>query len=306
MSDILSDEIPEALAGERLDRVVAMMAEISRATAVSLIANRGVTVDGEVASTGKTRLQQGQIVTIDQSRLPQDELPQADPGVEFAIVHRDEWLVVVDKPAGLVVHPGAGRPDGTLVNGLLAAFPNIAEVGESHRPGIVHRLDSGTSGLLIVALRQEAYEKLTDMMARRDVHRHYTTLVWGHLDAPHGTIDAPIGRDPRSPLRMTVNASGKPARTSYREIQRFTEPEVTLLACELETGRTHQIRVHLQAIGHCVVGDTTYGGARASLRMDRPFLHADRLVFDHPMTGEHLDFRSPLPADLEDVLARCH
>lgn len=306
MSGILTEEIPEALVGERLDRIVAMMAEISRSGAVALIAHEGVTVDGELAISGKVRLRAGQIVTVDQGRIPADQLPVADHGVKFTVVHQDEWLIVVDKPAGLVVHPGAGRPDATLVNGLLAVFPEIADVGEAHRPGIVHRLDSGTSGLLIVARRPESYAALIEMMMERTVHRHYSALVWGHLAATQGTIDAPIGRDPRAPLRMTVIASGKSARTSYTEVRRFTNPEVSLLACELETGRTHQIRVHLQAIGHSVVGDSTYGGARASLAMDRPFLHADRLTFHHPMTGEEMDFHSPLPADLEAVLARCH
>ena len=305
MNDILTEEIPEALAGERLDRIVSMMAEISRSAAVALIANAGVTIDGVSATTGKIRLRPGQVITVDESRIPQAELPRGDPNVEFDIVYQDEWLVVVNKPAGLVVHPGAGRPDGTLVNGLLAAFPDIAGSGEPHRPGIVHRLDSGTSGLLIVARRPESYAALVETMMDREVHRHYIALVWGHLESPQGTIDAPIGRDPRSPLRMTVIASGKSARTHYTETQRFADPEVSLLACELETGRTHQIRVHLQAIGHCVVGDSTYGGARASLMMDRPFLHAERLVFRHPMTSEELDFRCPLPTDLQEVLARC-
>lgn len=305
MNEILTEEIPEALANERLDRIVAMMAEISRSAAVALIANDGVSVDGQPVVTGKTRLRSGQIVTVNTSHIPQVELPGPDPQVEFAIVHQDEWLVVVNKPAGLVVHPGAGRPDGTLVNGLLAVFAELSAVGEPHRPGIVHRLDSGTSGLMIVARRQESYEALVAMMAEREVHRHYTALVWGHLDAPEGIIDAPIGRDPRSPLRMTVITSGKPARTSYTELRRYTNPEVSLLACELETGRTHQIRVHLQAIGHSVVGDSTYGGARASLKMERPFLHAERLVFSHPMTGEVMDFQCPLPSDLEEILARC-
>jgi len=305
VSGIFNEEIPEALAGERLDRVVCLMAEISRSVAVSLIANAGVTVDGEIALTGKTRLRVGQIVTVDESRIPHEELPQGDSGVKFDIVHEDEWLIVVNKPAGLVVHPGAGRPDGTLVNGLVARYAEISSVGEPFRPGIVHRLDSGTSGLLIVARRQESYEALVEMMAAREVHRHYTALVWGHLEAPQGTIDAPIGRDPRSPLRMAVIASGKSAQTLYTEVQRFTEPEVSLLALELETGRTHQIRVHLQAIGHAVVGDSTYGGYRASMKVDRPFLHAERLVFQHPMTHETMDFRTPLPEDLQTVLSHC-
>ncbi|MGA0878540.1 MAG: RluA family pseudouridine synthase [Ilumatobacteraceae bacterium] len=304
-NDVLTEQIPEALAGERLDRVVAMIAEISRSTAAALIANSGVRVDGEVVSVGKGRLLLGQTVTVDQGLIPRAERPQPDEAVQFEVVYEDDAVIVVNKPAGLVVHPGAGRPDGTLVNGLLARFPELAEVGQVHRPGIVHRLDSGTSGLLIVARRMEVYESLVAMMADREVHRHYLALVWGRLDAPVGTIDAPIGRDPRSPLRMAVVSAGKPARTGYSEIRRFDQPEVTLVACELETGRTHQIRVHLQAIGHPVVGDSVYGGSRASLRMDRPFLHADRLAFRHPVTGLALEFECPLPADLTEVLARC-
>lgn len=304
-NDVLTEEIPEALAGERLDRVVAMIAEVSRSTAAALIANSGVRVDGEVVTVGKGRLVLGQMVSVDQSLIPRAERPRPDDSVEFEVVYADDAVIVVNKPAGLVVHPGAGRPDGTLVNGLLARFPELSEVGQVHRPGIVHRLDSGTSGLLVVARRADAYDVLVGMMADREVHRHYLTLVWGRLDAPTGTIDAPIGRDPRSPLRMAVVSSGKPARTGFSEIRRFDQPEVTLVACELETGRTHQIRVHLQAIGHPVVGDSVYGGSRASLRMDRPFLHADRLAFRHPLTGLALEFESLLPDDLTEVLARC-
>lgn len=306
VNQVLSEEIPEALVGERLDRVVAMIAEISRSAAGALIANSGVTVDGRIVTVGKGRLALGQVVNVDQSLLPRTERPAPDATVSFEVVYQDEAVIVVDKPAGLVVHPGAGRPDGTLVNGLLARFPELADVGQVHRPGIVHRLDSGTSGLLVVARRADAYDALVDMMAAREVRRHYIALVWGRFDVPTGTIDAPIGRDPRSPLRMAVVASGKPARTSYSEMRRYLEPEVTLVACELETGRTHQIRVHLQAIGHPVVGDSTYGGSRASLRLDRPFLHADRLAFSHPLTGQLLEFESLLPSDLNGVLARCH
>lgn len=306
MGEILSEEVPEALVGERLDRVVAMIAEISRSAAVALIANSGVRVDGEVVVVGKGRLRLGQTVSVDQSLIPRAALPGPDPSVRFDVVYADESVVVIDKPAGLVVHPGAGRPDGTLVNGLLAKYPEIATVGQVHRPGIVHRLDSGTSGLLIVARRQEAYDALVAMMSERQVHRHYVALVWGHLEAPRGTIDAPLGRDPRSPLRMAVVATGKEARTRYEERHRYTEPPVTLVDCELETGRTHQIRVHLQAIGHPVVGDAVYGGARASLRADRPFLHADRLELEHPIDGRRLEFSSPLPRDLAILLESCH
>jgi 23S rRNA pseudouridine1911/1915/1917 synthase len=220
-------------------------------------------------------------------------------------VYSDEHIIVVNKSAGVVVHPGAGNNDHTLVNGLLARFPEIAGVGEEHRPGIVHRLDIGTTGLLIVARTQEAYEELVAMMSLREVKRHYTALVWGHPSAPVGTIDAPIGRDPRNPLCMAVVASGKPARTNYEVLETMADPDVSLVACELETGRTHQIRVHLQATGHSVVGDPQYGGARMPLVIGRPFLHAGRLVFDHPLTGEPLEFTSELPADLQEVLERC-
>jgi 23S rRNA pseudouridine1911/1915/1917 synthase len=202
------------------------------------------------------------------------------------------------------VHPGAGNAVGTLVNGLLARYPEIAEVGEAHRPGIVHRLDVGTTGLLIVARTQRAYEAFVAMLAAREVTRRYTALVWGRPAAPVGTIDAAIGRDPRDPLRMAVVASGKPARTNYRVERTFSEPDVALVTCELETGRTHQIRVHLQATGHPVVGDPSYGGARAPLAIGRPFLHAGGLEFEHPFTGEPMTFEAPLPPDLSTVLAR--
>jgi len=185
-------------------------------------------------------------------------------------------------------------------------FPEIAEVGEAHRPGIVHRLDVGTTGLLIVARTQRAYEAFVDMLAAREVTRRYTALVWGRPAAPVGTIDAAIGRDPRDPLRMAVVASGKPARTNYRVERTYSDPEVSLVTCELETGRTHQIRVHLQATGHPVVGDPSYGGARAPLAFGRPFLHAGGLEFEHPFTGEQMAFRAPLPADLDAVLSRLH
>jgi 23S rRNA pseudouridine1911/1915/1917 synthase len=305
MSEIITEEIPDSLAGERLDRIVSLMAEISRADATTTIANGAVELDGVVAPTGKVRLKVGQIVAVDISKIPQPVLPGPDPTVVVDVVYSDEHIIVVNKSAGVVVHPGAGNNDHTLVNGLLARFPEIAGVGEEHRPGIVHRLDIGTTGLLIVARTQEAYEELVAMMSLREVKRHYTALVWGHPSAPVGTIDAPIGRDPRNPLCMAVVASGKPARTNYEVLETMSDPDVSLVACELETGRTHQIRVHLQATGHSVVGDPQYGGARMPLVIGRPFLHAGRLVFDHPLTGEPLEFTSELPADLQEVLERC-
>lgn len=306
MSEIFDETIPAALSGERLDRIVSLVAEISRSDAAQAIASGGVAVDGVIAASGKIRLKEGQRITVDTASLPVATFPQADPSVAIHVVHVDDDVIVVNKAPGIVVHPAAGHHGGTLVNGLLALFPEIASVGDPTRPGIVHRLDVGTSGLLVVARTDEAYEALVEALSDHDVERHYTALAWGRFDAPRGTIDAAIGRDPRDPLRMAVVANGKAARTHYEVVREFTEPEVSLVACQLETGRTHQIRVHLAATGHAVVGDSTYGGQRASLHMERPFLHAGTLSFEHPVSGEHLSFSVDLPDDLREILERCH
>ncbi|HNJ98610.1 MAG TPA: RluA family pseudouridine synthase [Ilumatobacteraceae bacterium] len=301
---MIEETIPAALSGERLDRIVSLITECSRSDAATLVASGGVTVDGEVMATGKLRIREGQVVVVDETQLPEPEPPAADASVQFHVVYEDDAVIVVDKPAGLVVHPGAGNPAGTLVNGLLARYPEIADVGESHRPGIVHRLDVGTSGLMVVARVPLAYHALVDALASRDVGRMYRTVVWGHLENPVGVIDAPIGRDHRDPMRMAVVVDGKPARTRYRVIGAFRSPaEVSVVECRLETGRTHQIRVHLSAIGHPVVGDGQYGGIRSGVSCPRPFLHAAGLEFHHPLTGEPMEFRSELPADLSAVEA---
>jgi 23S rRNA pseudouridine1911/1915/1917 synthase len=221
------------------------------------------------------------------------------------VVYDDEHVIVVDKPAGLVVHPGAGNVSGTLVNGLLARYPEIATIGEPHRPGIVHRLDIGTSGLMVVAHSVRAYHYLVYALSQRDVTRVYRAMVWGYPANPTGVIDAPIGRDHRDPMRMAVVVDGKSARTRYHVLAAYSAPaEASALECRLESGRTHQIRVHLAAIGHPVVGDGTYGGARHPIASPRPFLHAAELAFDHPGTGESLTFTSPLPDDLIAVEAQ--
>ncbi len=300
---MIDEVIPAALAGERLDRFVALVTESSRADAAALVTAGGASVDGAVVTSGKVRLQAGQRVVVDETLLPAELLPEPDPAVEFTIVHVDDDLVVIDKPAGLVVHPGAGNPAGTLVNGLLARFPDLAGVGEAHRPGIVHRLDVGTSGLLVVARTAAAYHALVDALGRHLVERRYLALVWGHPANASGVIEAPIGRDHRDPMRMAVVVDGKPARTRYQVLSTYTEPaETSLLECRLETGRTHQIRVHLAAIGHPVVGDATYGGSRSAVTPPRPFLHAAALEFTHPATGERMSFTSPLPSDLAGVV----
>jgi len=302
---MIHEEIPPALAGERLDRVVALVADASRSDAAALVAAGGVAVDGQVSMSGKLRLQLGQRIDVDETKLPTVALPAADPTVAFTVVYDDEHVIVVDKPAGLVVHPGAGKPDGTLVNGLLAQYPELAEVGEAHRPGIVHRLDIGTSGLMVVARSIRAYHALVFALGQRDVARVYRTLVWGHLANPNGVIDAPIGRDHRDPMRMGVVVDGKSARTRYAVLATYATPAAaSSLECRLETGRTHQIRVHLSAIGHPVVGDGTYGGIRHGVTSPRPFLHAAEIAFVHPTTNQLLSFSSQLPDDLRDVEAQ--
>lgn len=303
-ADPIVETVPAALAGERVDRIVAFIADLSRSEAREVIARQGVLVDGEPAVSGKVRLDEGQTITIDPDRFPVDEPPAPDPSIEFDVIHADEHVIVVDKPAGLVVHPGAGNPDRTLVNGLLARYPELAGAGEQHRPGIVHRLDAGSSGLLVVARTAGAVADLISQFTTHTAGREYRALVWGHPNATHAVIDAPLGRSKRDPLRMAVVADGRPSRTEYTVLETFDRPtDLALLDCTLETGRTHQIRVHLSSINHPLVGDPVYGQRRPKLKMQRPFLHAVRLSFDHPGTGERVTFTSDLAPDLQTRLA---
>jgi 23S rRNA pseudouridine1911/1915/1917 synthase len=303
---MIHEEIPRALDGERIDRIVSLLADVSRSVAHDLVANGGVAIDGTTAKSGKLRLHEGQSISIDVSKIPPPQLPQADASIVVDVVYSDDAVIVINKHPGLVVHPGAGNPTGTLVNGLLALFPEIAEVGESMRPGIVHRLDSGTSGLMVVARTQQAYEHLVSDMSDHDVTREYLALAWGHFDDESGVIDADIGRDPRDPLKMAVVHNGKWARTHFVVEETFDEPAaVSLVRCSLETGRTHQIRVHLAAVSHPVVGDSTYGGAKSSLVAPRPMLHARHLAFRHPATGEQMSFDAPVAQDMVDVISKC-
>ena len=300
----MKELVPRALDGQRLDRVVALVTGRSRAEAAGLVDDGAVLVGGKPVTTRSHRVVEGDELEMDVPDLPPEATLDADATVPVPVVHEDEHLLVIDKPAGLVVHPGAGQTSGTLVHGLLARYPEIRDVGQPDRPGIVHRLDKGTSGLMLVARSDDAYETLVAMLAAREVERQYRTLVWGTVASPTGMIDAPIGRSSRDRTRMAVTVTGKPARTRYEVVRTFHEPvEVTELRCRLETGRTHQIRVHLASIGHRVVGDGRYSGQRQSLPMERPFLHAERLGVDHPITDEPLVFTSPLPDDLATVLA---
>ena len=304
---IVHDTVPDALGGERLDRVVAFIAGVTRSVAQLLVTDGAVQVGGVVVRAKTAKVASGDLLSIDR---PDDALPTpliADPTVEFMVIYEDEHLAVIDKPAGLVVHPGSGHQSGTLVHGILARYPEVAAlaVGDRHeRPGIVHRLDRGTSGLMIVARTAQAQGALTSMLARRDVSRRYLALVRGTTASDSGLVDAPIGRSEHDPTKMAVNVHGREARTGYRVLQRFEFPEPsTFVECTLETGRTHQIRVHLAAIGHAVSGDPRYGGKRGTIPSPRPFLHAYRLAFVHPVTDEAMEFSSELPPDLAHVLS---
>ncbi|MEJ7765591.1 MAG: RluA family pseudouridine synthase [Acidimicrobiales bacterium] len=293
--------VPGSLGGERVDKAVALLSGLPRSQVNHLVEGGAVRVDGRAVPSRSRRLVAGEVLEVDVPER-EDRSPAADPGVDVPVVHEDEHVIVVDKPAGLVVHPGAGNQTATMVNGLLHRYPDLAGVGDDEiRPGVVHRLDAGTSGLLVVARNPAAFDDLVSQLAARTVERRYRALVHGRVAPPAGVVDGPLGRDPRDPTRHAVAAGGKEARTHYEVLDR--RDDTTLLACRLETGRTHQIRVHLAAIGHPVVGDVLYGG-RLDLGLTRPYLHAFRLAFRHPATGERVTFDSPVPPDLVEADAR--
>jgi 23S rRNA pseudouridine1911/1915/1917 synthase len=301
---VIEETIPSALAGERVDRVVSLLLACSRADASALIDDGAVLLGGRPVVKVSSKVAEGDVLTVTREPAVAPTGVAPDAAVPVTVVYEDADVKVVDNQAGLVVHPGAGNPSATLVHGLLARYPELARVGEPDRPGIVHRLDKDTSGLLMVARTPLAHHSLSAQLGARTVGRRYAALVWGLLDAPRGLIDAPIGRSGREPTRMTVASSGREARTGYEVVRAFSQPAaLTLLRCQLETGRTHQIRVHLAAIGHPVVGDARYGGKHQPLaHVPRFFLHAEHLAFDHPSTGERLAFDAALPHDLLAVL----
>lgn len=297
--------VPASLGGERVDKAVALLTGLPRSEVNQLVEAGAVRVGGRPVASRSRKLVAGDDLSVEVP-LPADRSPVPDPSIEVPVVFADEQVLVVDKPAGLVVHPGAGSTGGTMVHGLLAAYPDLAGVGgDEPRPGIVHRLDAGTSGLLVVARTDEAHAALVAQLSARTVDRRYRALVHGLVTAPAGLIDGPLGRHPRDPTRFAVVAGGKEARTRYEVVDRREgDPgcgeATTLLFCRLESGRTHQIRVHLSALGHPVAGDVAYGG-RSILGLSRPYLHAFRLAFDHPATGERVAFESPVPPDLVEA-----
>ncbi|HEV7918579.1 MAG TPA: RluA family pseudouridine synthase [Solirubrobacterales bacterium] len=287
--------VPDEAAGQRLDAYLGSVAEVgSRSSAARLISEGSVTIAGTKA-VKSTILAGGEAVIITRERPP---IEGHEPAIPFEILYEDDSLLVVDKPAGLVVHPAPGNPTGTLSQALAGR----AGGGDADRPGIVHRLDKDTSGLLVVAKNEAVLRALQLALRRREVSREYTALVRGRPESPSGTIDAPLGRDRRSPKQVAIrDDSPRNAITHFdtaEEIGRFT-----LLNVRLETGRTHQIRVHLAAIGLPVCGDREYGTPEA-LGLERQFLHASRLSFEHPVTREAVSVESSLPEDLQQALER--
>ena len=289
-------KVPAAAAGERLDRFLAGVADVgSRSAAERLLASGGVLVDG-VARPKSHRLEGGEEVELEPPARAGS--PLAPEEVPLAVPYEDEHLLVVEKPAGVVVHPSAGHGSGTLVHGLLAHA--IAGGEKPERPGIVHRLDRDTSGLLVVARSDEAHRRLQRLLRRREITREYVALVRGRPRSWRGRIEAPIGRDRHDATRISLDtATPRKAATDFEVVELVREH--ALLRVRLETGRTHQIRVHLAAIDLPVSGDPVYGIPN-DLGLERQFLHAARLGFPHPFTGAAVEVESPLPEDLEDAL----
>lgn len=290
-------QVANELAGERLDRVLAALPEIdTRALAARMIADGQVLVDGRKARKSE-RLRGGETIEYE-SPQPKAVLEREER--QLSLVYEDEHLLVVDKPAGISVHPGAGRSSGTLANALVAYGARGGEAPE--RPGIVHRLDRDTSGLMVVARSEAAFLGLRRLVRRHEIEREYLALVCGRPRSRRGTIEAAIGRDRRHPTKRSLETDKPHAAVTHFELRELLSRHA-LLSVRLETGRTHQIRVHLAAIGLPVAGDPVYGVAR-ELGLARQFLHACRLAFQHPITGDRIELGSPLPDDLERALAR--
>jgi len=284
------------ISGVRLDRFISEKCpELSRTHAKKLIEDGHITVNGKTAKASLS-LNSGDLLSV---RIPPQEPSHlVAENIPLKIIYEDKDLLVIDKSAGLTVHPAPGNPNHTLVNAVLAHFPDLPDGDDALRPGIVHRLDKDTSGLILVAKNRQALTNLANQFKKRSVTKSYSVLVKGHLSPQRGFIEAPIGRDPHNRKRMAVVEKGRDARTEYRVIKYVGD--CSLLEVRLETGRTHQIRVHLSAIGYPVVGDVTYGVK--SLFISHQFVHARLLGFKLPSSGQYVEFTSELPPELEQVL----
>jgi len=286
--------------GERLDSFVARRCpELSRSYAGRLIDEGLVTLDGRQAKRSE---QVGAGTTVSVTIPPPETIDLAPEDIPLTIIYQDGDIIVLDKPAGLTVHPAPGHPSGTLVNALLAACPDLRGIAGTLRPGIVHRLDKDTSGLMVVAKNDRAQRSLQRQLKDREVLKTYLALVQGVPKPAEGLIEAPIGRHPKNRKKMAVVAGGRDAATKYRVREEIAGGRYSLLEVQPITGRTHQIRVHMSALGHAIVGDATYG--RRSAVIERQFLHAHKLAFAMPLGGRTVEFVSPLPADLREALRR--
>ncbi|NCA25447.1 MAG: RluA family pseudouridine synthase [Actinobacteria bacterium] len=290
--------IPEGLNLERVDTALSRLLGLSRNVVVGLIESGEILKSGTVV--GKSdKVISGDVIEILMPEVKGESKLVATPIEGLQVVYDDEYLIVIDKPVGIAAHPSPGWHGATVVGAIFAAGYQLATSGAAERQGVVHRLDVGTSGLMVVAKNEIAYASLKDQFRQRTVSKVYHALVQGHMDPTVGTIDAPIDRHPREDYRFAVVANGKPSITHYKTLEVF--PAVTLLEIELETGRTHQIRVHFSALHHPLVGDQTYGSDPAlaqRLKISRPWLHARKLAFTHPASGERIFFTSEYPEDL--------
>lgn len=291
--------VPDRLSGERADKVVADLIGESRSKVRVAFDEGAVTVDGHPLRP-KDRVDAGTVIEVRATFDP--PAIEGDESVPFEILVVADDYIVIDKPVGVVVHPTSPRSTGTLVHGLVARYPEVRGVGQEGRWGIVHRLDRDTSGLMVAARTHEGYAALSEMMRQRAVTRRYLALAAGTLGAATGTIDAPIARDSNHANRMRLDREGRHAVTHYRRLAVWERHDATLVSVVLETGRTHQIRVHLRSIEHPIVGDRTYGRARSVGDPGRPWLHARQLTFDDPFTGDEVDVVSALPGDLATSL----
>jgi 23S rRNA pseudouridine1911/1915/1917 synthase len=295
--------VPEGVAGERIDSALTRVLGLSRTAVVRLLEDGDITTSGK--AMGKSdKVAAGQIIEVLMPEEKNSEPIPLTPIPGLSIIYNDESIVVIDKPVGCAAHPSPGWEGPTVVGALTAAGYTISTSGPAERAGIVHRLDVGTSGLMVIAKTDQAYTFLKDAFKSRTVTKIYHALIQGHMDPSTGTIDAPIDRHPKEDYRFAVVANGKPSITHYKTLEAF--PAVTLLEIELETGRTHQIRVHFAALHHPLVGDLTYGSdpvLAQKLTITRPWLHAKQLAFTHPGSGERLSFSAEYPEDLTRSLA---
>jgi 23S rRNA pseudouridine1911/1915/1917 synthase len=292
-------QVPETLTNERIDRVISMIVGISRGQVQDLLKQHMVFLNKKEITKASYRVATNDLIEIEFSEQF-NNLIKENTEVPLEVVYLDKDLIVINKQAGQVMHPGMGKEKNSIASGLIAHFPEIKSVGEPDRPGIVHRLDKMTSGLVVVARTQQCYEALVDLIKQRKIKRSYIALVEGVMANKKGVIEAPIGRSLTTPGKMDILLSGKPARSKYEILAKFREKQLTLVELELDTGRTHQLRVHLSSIGHPIVGDYTYGAKIPNIK--RTFLHSYLLRFMHPITNKEINLKIDLPDDLKIIL----